>query len=376
MKKLLVVILAAAFALTAPITRARAAEFNPDAADERATSAECMATLEVGSNRLLYAKNAFRRRPMASTAKILTAIAAIENYPDLNKKVKIPRKAVGVEGSSLYLKEGEEISVKDLLYGLMLRSGNDCAVALAITVSGDVDKFAALMNETARKAGANSSNFVNPHGLHDDEHYTTAYDLALIASYALKNETFSEIASAKSYTVTRDGEQRTILNKNKLLSTFEGASGVKTGFTKKAGRCLVASARRNGMSVVTAVLNCGPMFEECSRLMEEAFDEFEYKKVIACGEPLCHAAVKRGKKPCVGLCADKDYYYPLREGESVSVTTRSEELTAPLKKGAEGGNFLVYADNRLLFEGKLYTIEDAVEPSYWDYLKKFFQRRS
>ena len=186
--------------------------------------------IEVNSGRILYQKNAFDKRYMASTTKILTAICVIENF-DVNKEIVVSKETCNVEGSSIYLEDGEILSIKDLLYGLMLRSGNDCAETLAVCSSGSIENFANLMNQTAKKIGALNSNFVNPHGLHNDNHYTTAYDLALISAYAIKNPTFKEIVSTKSIDIpfTTKNTKRKLYNKNKMLSQYEGATGIKTG---------------------------------------------------------------------------------------------------------------------------------------------------
>ncbi len=232
--------------------------------------------MEVSTNRILYGSNYNQKKYMASTTKILTAITIIENC-DLNDVVTVSNKTVGIEGSSIYLEEGEKLTVKELLYGLMLRSGNDCAETLAIHCSKSIENFACLMNETAKKIGANNSNFVNPHGLHNDNHYTSAYDLALISCYAMKNSDFRQIASTKSIKIpwtTRD-YPRILVNKNKMLKEFEGSTGIKTGFTKKAGRCLVSSCFRNGMEIVCVVLNCPPMFERSKELLTNSFSEYE-----------------------------------------------------------------------------------------------------
>ncbi len=199
-------------------------------------SAECMIVLERDTERVLNEKNADKKRPMASTTKIATAITVIDNVTDLDKIVRVPAAAVGVEGSSIYLEKDEELTVRDLLYGLMLQSGNDCAAALAITTAGSIENFATLMNETAAKVGADNTNFVNPHGLHHDEHYTTARDLGKITAYAMKNPIFREIVGTKRYVMPwKDREyDRVIVNKNKILSTYEGGDGVKTGYTKKS----------------------------------------------------------------------------------------------------------------------------------------------
>lgn len=227
---------------------------------------ECV--VEVGTRQFLFAQNADERLPMASTTKIMTAILIIDDC-DLDEVVTVPKAAEGTEGSSVYLRAGDTFTVRDLLYGLMLRSGNDCAVTLALHHSGSVEKFAARMNEKAVRLGAEHSRFANPHGLPNEEHYTTARDLALIAAYAMENETFREIVSCRFY------KPYGWANKNKMLASFEGADGVKTGFTVKAGRCLVTSAERAGRRLVCVVLNSPEMYERSAELLNNAFSNFE-----------------------------------------------------------------------------------------------------
>ena len=218
--------------------------------------------------------NIHKRLPMASTTKVMTALVVIENVlPD--EIVTIGDDSVGIEGSSIYLKSGEKYTVKDLLYGLMLRSGNDAATALAIYVAGDVDSFVEMMNIKAEELGLSDTHFVNPHGLHDNNHYTSAYDLCKLGCYAMKNPLFKEIVSTKFVTVGEDGNKHYWANKNKILHNYPDGNGIKTGYTKKAGRCLVASAYRNGVQVVSVVLNRHNMFEYCSYLMDIAFDKIE-----------------------------------------------------------------------------------------------------
>lgn len=332
---------------------------------ETVSCAASMITTEAGSGRVLYEKNADSRRPMASTTKIATAITVIDNVPDLEKTVVIPDCAVGVEGSSIYLSKGETASIRDLLYGLMLQSGNDCAVALAVTTAGSVEKFAALMNETARKCGANDTNFVTPHGLHDDNHYTTARDLAKISAYAMKNATFREIVSSKRHTMPWAGHDcdRVILNKNKILTTFDGGDGIKTGYTKKAGRCLVASATRDGMTIISVVLDCGPMFEECRNLMEKAFEEYSLVDITALA-PDVNAEVRDGAKKTVTLRPTATSTYPLTKEETERLIFEEKgvkPMRGGVKRGTENGKICVTLEKRLLFESKLFTIEE-VEP--------------
>ena len=338
------------------------------------TSAQCMAVIESSTGRLLYGKSEDKRRPMASTTKICTAITVLENCDDTEKTVMVPDKAVGVEGSSIYLQKGEKVKIIDLLYGLMLQSGNDCAEALAITVGGSIEDFAALMNETARKAGAENSNFVNPHGLHDDNHYTTAHDLALITAYAFRNPQFEKIVGTKKHTMPWEGRDypRVLINKNKILSTYEGGDGVKTGFTKKAGRCLVSSATRNGMRVIAVVLNCGPMFEECAALMDKAFAEYSLTEVLTQNQFNNEVKVENGKNKSVEVSNNASFKYPLRldEIEDINYTfSVPDSVSAPVQKNTECGKFFVYLKNQLLFEEKLYTIDSVAELDFVDKLK-------
>ncbi len=316
--------------------------------------------MEVSTNRVLTGTAIHEKRYMASTTKILTAIVIIENC-NLDEIVTVTQKTVGVEGSSIYLKAGEKISVRHLLYGLMLRSGNDCAETLAVHCSGSISAFADLMNKTAEKIGATESNFVNPHGLHDDNHYTTAYDLALISCYALKNEEFAKIVSTKKITVPKSTQDydRVLINKNKMLSLYDGANGIKTGYTKKAGRCLVSSAKRNGMQVVTVVLNYGAMWDKSCELLDYTFDNFSLKKVIESDHILDFASIDSESVEKCGLVTDKDIILPLTKKEFENLKIECEYpkiLKKPFEKGQKVGQIKIYALNNLIFSQEIYTI--------------------
>lgn len=230
--------------------------------------------IEASSRRVLYDDGKDEPCYPASTTKVLTALIALERLP-LDKIVIVPKIAEGVEGSSIYLKAGDKITVEDLLFGLMLRSGNDAAVTLATEIAGGIDEFASLMNEKAKTLGASNSHFVNPHGLHDENHYTTSYDLALICAAAYENSDFARIVGTKQRKIEVSGEARYIANKNKLLKLFEGANGVKTGYTKKSGRCLVGGAKRGDMQLITVVLNHGDMWNDTVRMLNFGFDNYE-----------------------------------------------------------------------------------------------------
>lgn len=321
------------------------------------TSSEIV--MEASTKRVLYENNIHEKKYMASTTKILTAIVVIENC-DLNEKVEVTSKTVGIEGSSIYLETGEKLTVRDLLYGLMLRSGNDCAETLAVHCSGSVEKFAALMNETAERIGAKNSHFVNPHGLHDDEHYTTAYDLALISCYAIQNKDFKEIVSTKNIKIpfSTHNTFRYLTNKNKMLKEFDGATGIKTGFTKKAGRCLVSSCNRNGMELVSVVLNCGPMFERSKILLQNGFDDYKLYNLVESDNIIAFIPTENPEEKR-GVYIKEDVIVPLTESEIKNVEIKyelPEIISNTLKKDEEVGFVKIYCKNNLIFSQKVYTI--------------------
>ena len=312
--------------------------------------------IDVASGRILHAKNENEKMPIASLTKILTCITAIKNC-ESEKEILIKKEWTNIEGSSIYLKEGEIYSLKELLYGLMLRSGNDCAVSIASAYEKGYDEFIKLMNLTAYSFGAENSSFVNPHGLDNAAHYSTAYDLALITKAALSDDFFSEIVSSKSATIGRDDYRRTIYNKNKILKNYEYATGVKTGYTKKAGRCLVTSSDKNDFKLVSVVLNCGPMYERSKELLETAYSE--YNNVLLCSKNESCATYEdlKGRKiPCY---VSEDVYYPLKENEMFLIEKRvmfNKQQSSPINFGCEMGAIKFFLKKQLLFERKIYNI--------------------
>ncbi len=320
---------------------------------------ESAIVMDKTSGRVLYQKNAYEKKFMASTTKILTAITILEHC-DPNAVVTVGSETVGIEGSSIYLEEGEQLSVKDLLYGLMLRSGNDAAETLAVFCSGDIKTFAELMNETANKIGALNSNFVNPHGLHDDNHYTTAYDLALITRYAMNNEIFREIVSCRFKEIpwTTRGYSRRLFNKNKMLSEVNGATGVKTGYTKNAGRCLVSSFLRDGMELICVVLNCPPMFEQSKKLLTDAFAKYKIRELVN-ADNIIDFIKKDGTEELCGLHIKDNVTLPLTDEEYENVKIvydYPKELSTTTKKDEEIGSIKIYCRNNLIFSQKIYTL--------------------
>lgn len=245
------------------------------------TNARASALVDVTSGRVLYSEHGDEQLPMASTTKIMTAIVAIE-HGKLNDKVKVNKSAVGKEGSSIYLRLNEEMTLEHLLYGLMLRSGNDAAVAIAEHVGGSEEGFVYLMNKKANDLGLQNTQFRNPHGLDASGHYTSAKDLAKLSAYALHNETFRTIVRTKQKSAPNPFEQWDYrwANKNKMLRFYEGADGVKTGYTSGALRCLVSSATRNGQQLTVVTLNDGSDWVDHERMLNYGFAHYPLRSIV------------------------------------------------------------------------------------------------
>ncbi len=274
--KILFLLAALAALLVLPATAMSARNTAPTSNTQPpATSAKAYALLDAQSGTVLAEKNADTPLPMASTTKIMTALLAIELL-DGDTTVCVPREAVGIEGSSIYLYEGERITVRTLLYALLLSSANDAATALAIEACGSVEQFAARMNQKAAQLGLSQTHFCNPHGLHEEAHYTTARDLARLTAAALANETFAEIVSTRRYTAKQEGTDATRLfvNHNKLLARYPDAIGVKTGFTKKSGRCLVSAAKRDGLTLICVTLSAPDDWRDHTALLDFGFSSY------------------------------------------------------------------------------------------------------
>lgn len=313
-----------------------------------AISAERYCAIDAGSGRILSAKNETERAPMASTTKIMTALCALENG-DEESVVTVSESASGVEGSSIYLEKGETIPLENLLFGLMLESGNDAAAAVAEHISGSVEKFTELMNDTARKIGAYNTSFTNPHGLPDENHFTTALDLAKITAYALENPTFAEIVATKTKNIPWAGRNydRKLVNHNKLLSMYDGCIGVKTGYTRAAGRCLASAVEKSGMRVVCVTLNAPDDWNDHKIVYDEIFSEFSPHLVKRASEAAAYADIENGEVERVALICKNDAYIPIRqnEAEKLEISTEIfEGICAPIEKGEVLGRLIVLTD--------------------------------
>ena len=302
-------------------------------APARAVSADHAYVLDGVTGRVLFEKNAGERGLIASTTKIMTALVVCEQCNVLDR-MRIPREAVGIEGSSMYLKEGEVLTLQELLYGLMLSSGNDAAVALAIYCGGTVEGFAELMNDKARNLGLADTHFENPNGLDAPGHYSTARDLAKLAAYAMENPIFRKTVSTRSVTVG----QRHLTNHNKLLWRLEGADGVKTGFTKAAGRILVSSASRMGRRVICVTMNDPDDWNDHCALLNRSFSDYQICPVVGKGQCVGTLEVLGGENSRVEVLAAEDFSYALTPKETVRIALPGPGFVyAPAVEGAEAG---------------------------------------
>lgn len=298
-----------------------------------AMSAQKAILMDGLTGRVLYEKQADRKSLIASTTKIMTALIVCERCYALDL-VQVPKEAVGIEGSSMYLQEGEKLTVQELLYGMMLHSGNDAATALAIYCGGSVEEFARLMNEKARELGMENTHFVNPHGLDAADHYSTARDLAVLAKAAMQNPVFAQTVSTKSVLVGN----RSLTNHNKLLWRVEGAEGVKTGYTKAAGRILVSSARRQERRLVAVTIDDGNDWADHAALYEQGFSRYHQKKILSQGQVLGTLDVFGGIEEKVEVVAVEDLYFPLAKNEEVTIRLSKKGMAfAPVVEGGEAG---------------------------------------
>lgn len=345
--------------------------------------------IERNSKAILYGKNELTKTKMASTTKIMTAIVVIENT-NLNEIVEISSKAAGTGGSRLKIKKGDKISVQDLLYGLMLRSGNDAAVALAEYVGGSINGFAELMNKKALELGLNNTHFETPHGLDSDNHYTTPYELAILTDYALKNENFTKIVGTKSCTILINNIPRAIGNTNELLGYLNGVYGVKTGFTNGAGRCLVTSIKRGDMDIICVVLGADTKkirTTDSVKLIEYTFsnfknidvsqkikEEFENWKVVNEGRIYIEKGIKNGIKVKLD-----EYYiknYPIEKGTEDKINIRIEcniKLAAPIQTNKQIGKLVVLYNNQPIYEINIITDETIRKKGIADYVLEIFK---
>ena len=340
----------------------------------KAENAGAYILMEAETGRVLYAHNAHAALPMASTTKIMTALLALERG-NLSDPVTASRNAFGVPGTSIYLSEGETLSLEEMLYGLMLASGNDAAVAIAEHIGGSVSAFCQMMTERAEEIGCENTLFATPHGLPADHHHTTAWDLAMITREAMKIPMFRQIVSTQRATIPWAGHDynRVLTNKNKLLSTYPGATGVKTGYTKAAGRCLVFTAERDGLSLIGVVLNCPDWFNESAALLDKGFENWQMVTLLSKGEAVREIPVENGVKESVVIRAARDASAPVPVDSWPDMKIDLPDiLPAGVQEGDIIGSLSLLDKGEVIAEIPLYVSESVEESTFRHFLSRIF----
>ena len=327
--------------------------------------AKAVIAMDSKSKIVLFEKNAEMIIPMASTTKIMTALVAI-NHGNLDKMVTISKNAANIRGSKVGYKVGENISMKELLYGLMFRSGNDAAIAIAEDLGGSVQGFAKLMNEYDLKLGAINTHFETPHGLDSDAHYCSAYDLALITAEAKENKLFNEIVGCKDVDGKIMGFSRSYHNINKILSVVPGANGVKTGSTGKAGKCLVTSVDINGHDVIFIVLNCTPRWKETAKLFKYVSENFSYKKLYSKNQIVAEVPNSKQK---IQLITDKDIILPFENGKKYDVkVVIPKQMQKSVREHDVLGKVELFKENQLIYDTSL-SVKSKINIRKWFFNK-------
>ena len=332
--------------------------FNVNALETPQISAECAALMCVQTGELIYEKNAYEKHSMASTTKIMTSLLAIEEYTP-NRKIKVTSSMLGIEGTSMGLLPGDTVTLEGLAYGMLLQSGNDAANVTAIALGGSVENFALMMNNRAKKIGMKNTNFVTPSGLDDQNHYSTAYDMALLGCEAVKNTEFLYICSQKSAAVYYGNPpyRRTLTNHNRLLSSYDGAVGIKTGFTKKSGRCLVSCAQRGGVTLVAVTLNAPDDWQDHREMLDYGFSVTQSFECAFSADGLTLPVVG-GISNSVSLSCEKALAVG-KTDDVKSVFLSEHFLYAPVKKGQVVGQVRWFQGDEVIAASPVTANEDV-----------------
>lgn len=361
-------------------------ETSADSVNKLNTNSKHIIAIDRKTHTVLYEKDGYSKTAMASTTKIMTCILALENL-SLEDIVTVSKNASSIHGSTLGLNTNDKISVRDLLYGLMLRSGNDCAISIAEQVSGNIENFAILMNNKAKDLNLLNTNFVTPNGLDYENHYTTAYDLAILTDYALKSKMFREIVSTKNCSININGIPQIISNTNELLGNLEGVYGVKTGFTFNAGRCLVSSCKRGEMDIIVVVLgadtknirtkdSCNIInyifknyaYIDLSNTINEAFKEYlHYNKYVL---------EKTTTKPELYIELDNNYEFPINTQKNNKFSTKvyiQNKFSFRTLKDSKVGTLYLYNEDNLLCEIDIKLKNELIKNSWKFYFKNIFK---
>lgn len=338
-----------------------------------ALSAASAIVIDADSGRVIFEHNAHEKCGMASTTKIMTAVVVLENCK-LDETVTVSYNAAITEGSSMYLKPNEKLKVEDLLYGLMLNSGNDAATALAEHTSGSIEEFANLMNKKAQQIGMKNSSFANPHGLDNENHYSTAYDMALLTKYAMENETFKTVVGTQKKIVETDGEQKYkyLTNHNKLLSMYEWCKGVKTGFTKKCGRCLVSYSEKDNVKLITITLNAPDDWNDHIGLYEQYFNIYKRYNLVNTNDYIGSINVENSDESNLKLYNCKAINLTLTNNEYKNIQLEydyPDTIKAPIYIGQTIGKINVKLNNETIASSPIiakYGITEKKVTTYKD----------
>ncbi len=386
--KLLSVLFAMLFVLT-PFAVADGVLYTPDEKDRveaamnalPTMSAESYTVMDARTGEVLYSSNERKPLPIASTTKMMTALIVVEKVPDLDRVITVDAESCGIEGSSVNLYKGEKISVRDLLYALMLESANDAAVCLAKSVAGSIEAFSKLMNERAKELGMTGTHFTNPHGLEDKEHYSTSLDMALLWQEAMKNDVVREIVATKTYKIPlgNDGDSyRFLSNHNKLLKSYEPCIGGKTGFTKSAGRCLVTVCEKNGIELITVTLNDPDDWNDHKNITEYAFSSFTKTRLAEAGKISVDIPVVGGKKSSVTLVNRESLEVWVRDITKLKSRIEAPHfLYAPIKNLDDvAGHVVFYYNGREIASLELFSLDEVeinqVKPGFFKRIWNFF----
>lgn len=333
--------------------------------------------MDMETGRVLFEKNSKAPMPMASTTKIMSAIITLENA-NLEDIVIVGKRATTAPKVKMYLTEKEEIRLKDLMYALMLQSSNDAAVAIAEHVGGSVENFCAMMTAKAKELGCEDTLFVTPNGLDEGDHHSTAYDLALIARYALQNEEFVDIINTQSVQFSSNKKSYSVNNKNRLLNEYSGAMGVKTGFTGKAGHCFVGAAKREDTTLISVVLASGwgtqgknQKWVDTKKILDYGFNNIKHEKVINKGAYVTDIAVDRAKVDKFSVYFENDVIIPMLSNESFDIEYETADFAiAPIKKGDKFGTASVYINGDKVAQTNLIANEDIQRHDFATSVKK------
>ena len=352
--------------------------------DEPITNSKHIVVIDRKTLSVLYEKDAYTKTAMASTTKIMTCILALENI-SLDTIVTVSKNASSINGSVLGLHTNDKITISDLLYGLMLRSGNDCAISIAEAISGNTENFALLMNQKAKSLNLKNTHFVTPNGLDDENHYTTAYDLAILTDYALKNETFRKIVSTENYTISINGTQKNISNTNELLGNLQGVYGVKTGFTFNAGRCLVSSCKRDNMDIIIVVLGADTKkirTTDSYNLINYIFKNFSYINVLPTLQDSLNKYLdynssnfileKTCTTPILELESLSNYEFPLKLDGNIKFNTKIYTIynfSSQIQSSSKVGTLYLYNNDKIICSVNI-ILKNTLIPNSWNYYFK------